>query len=74
MPHIDPVRLIFGLILIATILGLMTWISGRSFFTLLDQEDKSPGTWFYIVFTGALALAALGFLIAGTILWIPFFF
>ena len=73
MPHIHPIKVLFFLILVSTILGLIAWFGGRSFFTLLDQEDKSPGTWFFIVFTGALALAAFGSLLAGTIFLVSLF-
>ena len=73
MPHIDLKVLIFMLLLAAVGLGSITWFGGRSFFTLLDQEKKSPGTWFYIFFTGSLTLASFGFLIAGAIFMVSIF-
>ena len=73
MPHIDLKALIFMILLAAAGLGSITWFGGRSFFTLLDQEERSPGIWFYIFFTGALTLASFGFLIAGAIFMVSLF-
>ena len=72
MPHINPVSIVLGVLIVATILGTVAWFAGRAFFVLLQRKEKSPGVVFYILFTGAIGGAAISFMIYGLIKIISF--
>jgi hypothetical protein len=72
MPHLNPLSIILGVLIVGTILGTIAWFAGRSFFALLERKEGSPGVGFYILFTGAIAGAATGAMVYGLLKFVSF--
>jgi len=73
VPHINPLSIVIGVLVVGTILGTIAWFAGRSFFVLLDEKEKSPAVRIYILFTGAIACAAIGAMVYGVLRIAGFF-